>query len=303
MGTSKKNNDPKNPAGFFFGLNTIDLQFKTHRYPSANTKTRAEATAMHVGGPATNAAVCFQWLGGKSELLTPIGKHSFQTFIFEELQGLNVEITDAAPDSNAFPTLAAVVSEQQKGTRTIVVSPPSEVKFTSAKFSGNEKPAILLIDGFYMEKAIHLANHYKNQQVPVILDGGSWKEGMDELLPLVDIAICAASFHPPGENTAKGVIEYLVKKGISRAAITRDADPVMYYENGNVGEIATLNIRAVDSLGAGDFFHGAFCYYHARGYSFTHSLSGACIVAGNSCKYFGSRQWMERMDPAKYQLI
>ncbi len=250
-----------------------------------------------------HAAICFQWLGGKAELLTPIGQHSFSSFIFEELQGLNLRISDAAPESKVLPTMAAVVSEQQNGTRTIIVSPPSAVDFTNMKFLETEKPAVLLVDGFYMEQAINQAKHYKSQHVPIILDAGSWKDGMENLLPCVDIAICAASFHPPTVNKADGVIEYLIDKGISKAAVTRDADSVLFYENGNLGETEALKIRAVDTLGAGDFFHGAFCYYYAMGYSFIQSLSGACIIAGNSCKYFGTRQWMEIFNPENFQDI
>ena len=305
MGASKKNK-ATNPVGFFFGLNTIDLQFQTGTYPSANTKTRAAATALHVGGPATNAAICFQWLGGIATLCTPVGFHSFSNFISGELKKLKVSLIDAAAGKNNDPTIASIVSELENGTRTIVVSPPPPIRKTEKSFPDAElkdNPRVLLLDGFYMEQAIMLAKKYQSLKVPVILDGGSWKKDMDKLLPHVDIAICSASFRPPDVKTKDEIFEYLAAKEISKAAITHDANPVLLMEDKQKSEVATIAVDTVDSLAAGDFFHGAFCYYYALNYSFTESIKGATIIAGNSCKYFGTREWMKKINPQHYQQI
>ncbi|NET50891.1 MAG: sugar kinase, partial [Merismopedia sp. SIO2A8] len=47
-----------------------------------------------------------------------------------------------------------------------------------------------------------------------------------------------------------------------------------------------------DTLGAGDIFHGAFCHYILQ-QNFTESLVAAAEIASNSCKFFGTRRWME----------
>jgi len=59
--------------------------------------------------------------------------------------------------------------------------------------------------------------------------------------------------------------------------------------------IAVTKIRAVDTLGAGDIFHGAFCYYISQpGYEFREALSAAAHVATFSCRDPGTRWWMEK---------
>jgi sugar/nucleoside kinase (ribokinase family) len=54
-------------------------------------------------------------------------------------------------------------------------------------------------------------------------------------------------------------------------------------------------IRPVDTLGAGDILHGAYCYYACRpGANFRDTLVAAARVATFSCRYVGTRSWMRK---------
>jgi len=48
----------------------------------------------------------------------------------------------------------------------------------------------------------------------------------------------------------------------------------------------------VDTLGAGDIFHGAFCHFILQE-SWEDALGKAAEVASHSCRYFGTREWMK----------
>jgi sugar/nucleoside kinase (ribokinase family) len=50
-------------------------------------------------------------------------------------------------------------------------------------------------------------------------------------------------------------------------------------------------VQAVDTLGAGDIFHGAFCHYILRE-NFPTALKQAAHIASFSCQFFGTRRWM-----------
>lgn len=77
-------------------------------------------------------------------------------------------------------------------------------------------------------------------------------------------------------------------------AITRGERPIIYDTPEGSGEIAIESVEAVDTLGAGDILHGAFCYYYAKGNQFVVALQQASRVATLSCRTFGTRTWMER---------
>jgi sugar/nucleoside kinase (ribokinase family) len=126
------------------------------------------------------------------------------------------------------------------------------------------------------------------------LDGGSWKEGMLDLLPLVDTAICSADFRAPGHATEDALAGFLHSCGIARVAITRGANGIRYYEGTAAGEIPVPQVEAVDTTGAGDILHGAFCYASCQpGATFRGALEWAAQVASESCRHFGTRQWMK----------
>jgi sugar/nucleoside kinase (ribokinase family) len=153
--------------------------------------------------------------------------------------------------------------------------------------------SVLMVDGHYMVHAIAAAREARKHAIPVVMDSGSWKAGMQKLLPFVDIAICSDDYRPPGCRDTADVFEFLRGQGICRVAITRGASPTQFDEDGKAGRIDIAKIRPVDTLGAGDIFHGAFCYYLAQpGASFRDALDKAARVATFSCRYAGTRRWM-----------
>jgi sugar/nucleoside kinase (ribokinase family) len=74
--------------------------------------------------------------------------------------------------------------------------------------------------------------------------------------------------------------------------MSQGAREILYSDRGIVGEVAVPPIQAIDTLGAGDILHGAFCHFILQ-YSFIESLKQASQVASMSCQFFGTRQWME----------
>jgi sugar/nucleoside kinase (ribokinase family) len=124
----------------------------------------------------------------------------------------------------------------------------------------------------------------------------SWKPGFENIIPFVDYAICSANFYPPGCYTREEVIVYLQKAGIPNIAITQGKKPIQYLTQGQTGfvDIPKINKEssAIDTLGAGDIFHGAFCYYILEA-SFITALEQSAKIASFSCQFFGTRRWMQ----------
>ena len=148
---------------------------------------------------------------------------------------------------------------------------------------------IVLIDGHQMAVSRAIALEAKKSQIPVVLDGGSWKPGLEEVLPFVDYAICSANFQPPNCHNQGDVFTYLSQIGIPHIAITQGEKPIQYLTNSERGELGVPQIQPVDTLGAGDIFHGAFCHYICH-QDFIPALGAAAKIASHSCQFFGTRQ-------------
>jgi len=242
------------------GLTTIDIHYLVDTFPASNAKTLAGAFAMAVGGPATNAAITFAHLGGKSHLLSAIGQHPFTSFIEHELHRYHVEMTDLSPTATQLPTISSIVTTPG-GQRAILTtrssSTPSMNDITWIPHPDDYD--VVLVDGFQMDTCCTVAQQARQYELPVVLDGGSWKEGMERLLPCVDIAICSEQFRSPDGDDEDATLAYLARQGVCYRAITHGERPVIYDTAGGSGEIAIESVEVVDTLGAGDILHGAFC--------------------------------------------
>ena len=293
---ARASNHRRHARGLFVGLATVDLSYAVDEIPRRNQKISVSGQHIAVGGPAANAAVTFAFLGGRAGLVTAVGSHPLGAIIRTDLEKFNVVLHDVARRRNEPPPVSSIMVVRDTGERTVVsanaaVFSPVRGEFNPRWLSGVR---VVQVDGHYMPLCIAAARLAHRRGIPVVLDSGSWKEGMVELLPFVDIAICSDDFRPPGCRDIDDVFEFLAGRGIGKIAITRGASGIRFVDHVERGKIAVEKIRPVDTLGAGDIFHGAFCYYACQpGSSFRDALAAAARVASVSCRYPGTRSWME----------
>jgi sugar/nucleoside kinase (ribokinase family) len=142
----------------------------------------------------------------------------------------------------------------------------------------------VLIDGHHPELALVVAHAAKDRSVPVVLDAGSWKPVLDQLLPLVDIAACSAHFRAPKPG--------LPERGVPTVITTAGPDPVRWSTlDGGQGEVPVPAVKARDTLGAGDVWHGALLHAVARGAAPADGISFANEVAAERVRHAGPRSW------------
>jgi sugar/nucleoside kinase (ribokinase family) len=261
------------------------------KYPETNTKNIVLSTRTDIGGPATNAAITFALLGGKARLITKIGKHEFRDFMMNKLIGMGIEVIDLIEGYNYPPVISTVISSLENGDRTILTSNLSKAKERII----TEIPGdfdILLSDGYFAGITEKAGSEARRNGKAFVLDGGSWKQGMGEYLKYVDYAVCSSDFHPPGCKNRKEIIGFLANYGIKKIAITRGNKSVVVVVENQETEIPVTKMNALDTLGAGDVFHGAFCYYLPFEHNFVAALKRASVIASESCRHYGTRNWM-----------
>ena len=246
------------------------------------------------GGPASNAALTFSYLGNQANLLTVIGNHSLSNLIKSDLTNYNVEIKDLIPHQSMSPPVSSIIVTKSTGDRAVISlnATTSQAKIEQLPEDILDDIAIVLVDGHQMLISVEIALQAKSKNIPVVMDGGSWKEGFEKVLPYVDYAICSANFYPPQCNSQEDVFNYLQQQDIQNIAITQGEKPIIYLSNNYRNNLDIETFKAVDTLGAGDIFHGAFCYFILE-HNFSDSLVKASKIASKSCQYFGTRKWME----------
>lgn len=253
---------PLGRRGLFVGLCVLDSVYRVPQTPMRNEKVVATRHELAAGGPAANAAVTFAALGGRCTLLTEVGRHPLAAWMRSELVGRHVGVVDATPDRQEPPAMSTVYVDDSTGERSIVslnatgsmASPPTQLRALVAHAD------VVLADGHHPALCRATAIEARHRGVPVVLDAGSWKPGMDDLLPHVDVAACSADFRMPGTSTVPESAAALHSSGVPAVAVTRGADPVLWLTSHDSGETPVPAVEARDTLGAGDVFHGALAW-------------------------------------------
>ncbi|MEA5620451.1 sugar kinase [Cronbergia sp. UHCC 0137] len=288
-------------SALFVGLTTLDLIYLADSPPQNNQKLVATDYTVAAGGPATNAAVTFSYLGNQAILLSVLGSHPMTQLIRTDLATFPVTVIDLDPSKNTPPPVSSIIVTQATGERAVISINAVKTQANSSSIPTDilSNVDIVLIDGHQIAVsraiatlAAGTAQIAKTQHIPIAIDGGSWKPGFEQILPFVDYAICSANFYPPNCHNIQDVFAYLHSFNIPHIVITQGKNPIQYSNHGNHGFVNVPEIQPVDTLGAGDIFHGAFCHYILQT-NFIDALQQAANIATEACKSFGTRRWME----------
>ena len=278
--------------GLFVGLTTLDFIYLSDRPLAENQKLVAQDYLSVAGGPATNAAVAFNYLGNQSKLITVIGQHPLTQLIRSDLRQHSLEIVDLIPEKTETPPISSIIVTAATGNRAVISL--NAVKSQADNFIHEDWLTdidLVLIDGHQIPVSLAIAKIAQSRQIPVVIDGGSWKLGLEKILSWVDYAICSANFYPPQCQNTDDVFDYLRDQGIAHIAITQGEQAIQYLSQGARLTVPIPPIKTVDTLGAGDIFHGAFCHYILQE-NFATALKMAAEIASKSCQFFGTRNWM-----------
>ena len=279
------------PLGVFVGLTTLDVIHRSRRAPGPDEKMTAERQDLAAGGPAANAAVVFAALGGRARLITALGDGPAAAIARADLVAHGVEVVDLAQGSDLDLGISAIRVDVVTGSRSVLSMDAAAVDLPApqdpaALLDGCQ---VMLLDGHHPRVATSLAAAAQTAGVAVVIDAGRWKPVMADLLARASTVIASADFRlvdgaaPSAATTAPG----------PRWAVTHGAGAVTWWTDEASGEVDVPAVEAVDTLGAGDAFHGAFTYASVRGpAAFADQLADAAAVAALRCSVVGPRDWL-----------
>lgn len=170
----------------FAGLTTLDFIYRLNRLPVCDEKMVAKEAFVAAGGPAANAAIAFQHLGGRSRLVTALGSSNLSQLVIDDIRVLIAEIIDLAAGEPRSPSVSSIFV-LPNGTRTVISLNAQVNPLDSSKYYQSLLDACdcVMVDGHHMGFCQALAFDARRRGIPVIVDGGSWKDGSSELFTAV----------------------------------------------------------------------------------------------------------------------
>lgn len=289
-----RENAPKTPPRILcIGMPVRDLTFRVSGVPGRGSKENATHYDEICGGNALNAAIGIVRLGGRASVCGPMGDagEASSRFIFEKLANEGIETRHIVHMPGLVTPISAVMVDPS-GERTIVTFrdpelwkvhlPPTETLL--------EDCAAILTESRCAEFCTDLCAEAVRRGIPVIVDvdrAMSLREGLlnasshlvfssEPLQETADVADDAQAL----KKIAKLTPSFLAGTRGPRGTIWLD-------ENGAVQETPAFPVHTVDTLGAGDVFHGAFALAITEHQELRQALRFASAAAALKCTRFG----------------
>ena len=276
------------------GHSTFDTTLPMKEYPIENIKYRLENHIECGGGPASNGAYLLAKWGMDTTICSVIGDDYYADQVIADFQkiGANTEYLEKMP--NHKTTSSYIIANMSNGSRTVLSSKDTPIRKLSKSVLA---PAdVILIDGEHPETAHEVLD--KNPNAISVLDAGRLNDDTKALGKKVTYLVCSKDFAESFSNekidtnnleALKIIYENLKSYFQTNVIITLEAKGSFTEIDGICQIIPSIKVKALDSTGAGDIFHGAFTYFIANSYPLKEAIKLASITGAISVTRIGSR--------------
>ncbi len=276
------------------GACVLDTLISCDKYPTEDTKQRAQSVFVSGGGPVGNALVVLSKLGVKTEVIGGFGADSAGQHLLNDFVKHGVGILHARVIEGTTSFTSYIVLAEDRATRTCVFDRGTVLDLPqNVALSALDDAYVLHLDGNYLSCALAAAQYARQKGVKVSLDAGGLYDGIERLLPYVDILIPSAEFALglTGKDTIPEAMYELYRRYSPEILVVTDGKNGGYFwQDGAPKHYDSVKVRAVDTNGAGDTFHGAFVAAYCDGKSINECCDFASRVAAYKCKNKGLRE-------------
>ena len=285
---------PKIPPRILcIGMPVRDLTFRVSGVPARGSKENATHFDEICGGNALNAAIGIVRLGGRASICGPMGdaREASARFIFEKLAHEGIETKHIVHMPGLVTPISAVMVDPS-GERTIVTFRDPElwkVRLPATETLLDDCAAILT-ESRCAEFCTDLCAEARRRGIPVIVDvdrAMSLREGL--LNASSHLVFSSEPLQETADVTDDGqALKKIAKLTPSFLAGTRGAKGTIWLdEQGDLQETPAFPVHTVDTLGAGDVFHGAFALAITEKQGLREALRFASAAAALKCTRHG----------------
>ncbi len=280
---------------FAFGLAVIDFVFRVDRLPTTGEKYFTQEAYVIGGGCAANAAVAIKKLGGVVTFGTRLGDDFIGDLIIKDLYDHELDVVLINRKESSRSSFSSVAIDPN-GERQIINFRGQGLNCRTDWLEEAPHADVYLTDTIWPEGARKILELAKQADIPGIADAESMRT-FDSLKAASHVAfsrqglasITQSDDLTTGLRTAR---EYLD----AWLCVTDGSNGVYYLEGSRIENIPGHSIDAVETLGAGDVWHGAFALRVAEGADEIDAVQFANATSALKCKQAGGRSSFPNRD-------
>ena len=285
---------PKIPPRILcIGMPVRDLTFRVRGVPARGSKENATHFEEISGGNALNAAISIVRLGGRASICGPMGdvRETSSRYMFDKLAHEGIDARHIVHMPGLVTPISTIMIDPS-GERTIVTFRDPELWKVRLPHPDVllEDCAAILTESRCAEFCTDLCAEARRRDIPVIVDvdrAMSLREGL--LTASSHLVFSSEPLQETADVTDDGAaLKKIAKLTSSFLAGTRGPQGTIWLDElGHLQETAAFPVHTVDTLGAGDVFHGAFALAITENQEIRQALRFASAAAALKCTRFG----------------
>jgi len=276
------------------GLNATDTLVVVPHFPAYAGKARFADEILMPGGQVASALAACARLGLRTKYIGAVGDDERGRVQLASLAEAGVEASDVKIRRNCATQSAYIIVDASTGERTVLWRRDDRLSVGPDEIEPEQiaRGRLLHIDGHDTPAVARAAQIARAGGIPVTVDVDTIYPGFDRVLPNVDYLVGSSEFPAAwtGERDPFRALQTIqTRYGMKVAAMTLGAHGALARENGRFFYSPAYVVDAVDTTGAGDVFHGAFCYAVLEGMSLGGALDFSNAMAALNCTALGAR--------------
>lgn len=284
------------PKILFVGAATHDTIFRLDDLPTASGKFIPVDAIEIAAGMASSAAIAAARLGANASLCACVGddRKGEQMLADYVAEGLDCRFVRRVPGArSAFSTILV----DRSGDRIIVPRYDPELlqDVSWLPLQKVEDFDVVLVDVRWPAAGAAFLQAARDAGVPSLLDADvASPDVLQRLVPLASHCVFSepAALTYTGASTPVEALQWLAPRyPDSFVAVTTGPDGCWWSEpeSGTIRNLKAPTVEVVDTLSAGDVFHGVFALGLAEGRAIVETIARANAAASRKCACFGGR--------------
>jgi sulfofructose kinase len=276
------------------GLNATDTLLVVPHFPAYAGKVPFQEEVVSPGGQVASALVACARLGLRTKYIGTVGDDERGRIQLESLRGEGVDIQHVQLRRNCANQSAYIVIDRSTGERTVLWRRDDGLRIDPEQILPEQIACarLLHIDGHDTPAVARAAAIARGLGIPVTVDVDTVYHGFDRVLPNVDYLVASSEFPTAwtGQDDPFKALELMQREyGMKVVAMTLGAHGALARENGEFFYSPAFVVNCVDTTGAGDVFHGAFCYAVLQEMPMRDALEFSNAMAALNCTALGAR--------------
>lgn len=304
----------KKPKITVLGSFVVDLTGRSQHLPVIGETVRGSVFKMGPGGKGSNQAVAAQRVGAEVTLITKVGCDTFGKVALDNFNRENMVTKFIFQDENYETGAALIMVDENTSENKILVLPGAcehitneNIEFARESIENAEVFLTQLETNMdVIEKAIDIA--YK-KGVITVLNPAPVQPLCEDLLKMIDIitpneieASILTGLKIENDEDVRKVAEAFLSKGVKNVIITLGSKGIYARTKNEEKFIPVIDVKPVDTTGAGDAFNGGFVTALAEGKTFFEAAVFGNIVGALSVTKIGTAPAMPYRDEVEKYL-